>query len=169
MSGDWKPGTVAKATVRGVPDVTVFRMNDSEWALDRGIAGAFFTDIANDKDATDVRPLVVLDLEESIGKAHLALWLRNNISKIEQGCVSPSSIGKDMAWLADQIEAQTKPPKPAEPTGLGAVVEDDDGRRWVRIDDDPELNKPWRPADMAAIRSHWQNVKAVRVLSEGVA
>jgi hypothetical protein len=161
MSGDYKPGTVAKATVRGVPNVRIVR-GDGHWAL-----AADTDDFITDRNApaliADVRPLVVLDLNGTYG-----CWA-------DQG--DPSVIVKSLREthsapaqaIADQIEAQTKPPKPAEPTGLGAVVEDDLGRRWVRIDDDPELNKPWRPADMAAIRSHWQNVKAVRVLSEGVA
>ena len=161
---DWKPGTVAKATVRGVPDVTVFRRDVSEgfcdWAHDSVAVG--YT-CSHDPDVTNVRPLVVLDID--------------NLRACEAEAASPALAAKRLRAtnsvvahaIADQIEAQTKPPKPAEPTGLGAVVEDDLGRRWVRIDDDPELNKPWRPADMAAIRSHWQNVKAVRVLSEGVA
>jgi len=74
------------------------------------------------------------------------------------------------AWLADQIEAQTKPPKPAEPTGLGAVVEDADGMRWVQARAE---EYPWRPSVAVEIGAGplykpWDQIDAVRVLSEGV-
>lgn len=72
---------------------------------------------------------------------------------------------------ADQIAAafrkfaNPKPAKPAEPLGLGAVVEDAAGFRWVRLSDDN-----WRTGiGIAAITSNsWDRINAVRVLSEGV-
>lgn len=59
--------------------------------------------------------------------------------------------------------------KPDEPTGLGAVVEDENGVRHVRtvarVDDSDHLDKPWSEGP---VRRNWQIVPAVRVLSEGV-
>jgi len=69
-----------------------------------------------------------------------------------------------LASLIEQIEAQTKPPKPAEPTGLGAVVEDSEGFRWVR--NDAPIEPSWR-CDHRGWQT-WAKVDAVRVLSEGV-
>jgi len=73
-------------------------------------------------------------------------------------------------WIIGQIEAQTKPPKPAEPTGLGAVVEDADGMRWVQARAE---EYPWRPSVAVEIGAGplykpWDQIDAVRVLSEGV-
>ena len=71
------------------------------------------------------------------------------------------------AIIADQIEAQLPKPKPEEPKGLGAVVKDRNGDRWVRVNDSPGWivilhdgsNGIW--ADYTAI-------DAVAVLSLGV-
>ena len=75
-----------------------------------------------------------------------------------------------LGTIADQIEAQTKPPKPAEPTGLGAVVEDAEGKRWTRVE--PAANatsrNPWYPADCDEQPEEYADIDAVRVLSEGV-
>ena len=62
-------------------------------------------------------------------------------------------------------------PRPKEPTGLGAVVEDSDGWHWVRVDDPPHSwvrslrDEAWASHTQ---RSRWQHIDAVRVLSEGV-
>jgi len=73
-------------------------------------------------------------------------------------------------WIADQIEAQTKPPKPAEPTGLGAVVEDSQGREWLRRVRD-KGRAPWAHYDESergVYTRDYDDINAVRVLSEGV-
>ena len=128
MGADYKPGTVAKATVRGVPDVTMFCTTNSliggtEWALDRRIKrredDGYGSGFATSDEVTDVRPLVVLDFTPS--PAHLPQLLR---------------LLRDNFWpdLAGQIEAQTKPPRIDEP-GLWGVVEATvpgiPRRRWV--------------------------------------
>jgi hypothetical protein len=66
--------------------------------------------------------------------------------------------------VAKQIEAQTKPPKPAEPTGLGAVVEDAAGQQWVRITNPNQT--PWMRG--GSFPRQWRHIDAVKVLSEGV-
>ncbi|HET7406250.1 MAG TPA: hypothetical protein VFJ21_03825 [Mycobacteriales bacterium] len=116
----YKPGIVAVATVRGVPNVRVFR-TETFFEHDRHVWAS--STLANsaawhlESDVTDVRPLVVLDLDASERAA-----LRKRA--LESFDFRSSTVAA--------IEQQTKPPKPAEPTGLGAVVEDD-GRKWVHF------------------------------------
>ena len=153
MSG-YEPGTVAKV-----------QCSDGEWRTaifgNRvGIEAWTFQDGAwRYAHESTARPLVVLDPESGLlDDLRSAQWCH-----VDHG--RRGRIGR----VADQIEAQTKPPKPPEPTGLGAVVEDAEGKRWVRVPQhDHDLNKPWRDAEMGAIRRHWQIVDAIRVLSEGV-
>lgn len=56
------------------------------------------------------------------------------------------------------------PPKPPEPTGLGAVVEDAEGRFWVHT---VRGNNPWTDTVQGTWRKY-ADLAAVRVLSEGV-
>lgn len=117
MKGD-EPGTVAVATVRGVPNVRVFcyrvRSGECQWDSAERVHGSISH---GDADVTDVRPLVVLDLDAS----ERAALRKRALESFDFHCVTVRA-----------IEQQTKPPKPAEPTGLGAVVEDD-GRKWVHF------------------------------------
>src|SRR5690242_11464096 len=78
---DFKPGTVAKATVRGVPDVTVFRRYSPDagvrdWAYnpdpEHGLNYSCDSDVAN--VVTDVRPLVVLDPENPSLRYFVRNW-----------------------------------------------------------------------------------------------
>ena len=68
--------------------------------------------------------------------------------------------------LAGQIALQTRPPKPPEPNGLGAVVKDAKGDRWTR----PNLHPrgEWfheNGFDVAA----YDDIDVVEVLRVGVA
>lgn len=63
--------------------------------------------------------------------------------------------------LADAFDPT---PQIEEPTGLGAVVEDVDGVRWVRIDDPPSI---WAASRSDGDRGMWSTINAVRVLSKG--
>lgn len=62
------------------------------------------------------------------------------------------------------------PPKPDEPLGLGAVVEDDEGEKWVRAGISHRKADDWRCVEGHHVGywSEWFNLNAVRVLSEGV-
>lgn len=55
--------------------------------------------------------------------------------------------------------------KPAEPSGMGAQVEDDDGRRWTR-GWTADGRTPWYATDDGPGRDY-ADITAVRVLSEG--
>ena len=61
--------------------------------------------------------------------------------------------------------ANPAPPKPEEPKGLGAVVEDAEGRRWVRFNSAESSRRRWTDGTGDL---QWSQVAAVRVLSEGV-
>jgi hypothetical protein len=157
---DYPVGTIALATVRGVEGVRVMAgeglyppklrwVTTDPRLVDSGNDGWYF-----DYDVTDVRPLVLLDLD-TIGASSWKV-VADNLRTT--GC----RIAREN--IADQIEAQTKPPKPDEPTGLGAVVEDAGGDLWLRTE---KADFPWRrPAKLQNGRV-WRTIDAVRVLSEG--
>ena len=78
-------------------------------------------------------------------------------------------------WIEEQYLTQTAPPKPDEPTGLGAVVEDAEGVRWTLTMRPPATNEPkaspWCRDHIPASGvkfAEWSEINAVRVLSEGV-
>ena len=101
-----------KATVRGVPD-TIVMLTDAD-QVDPWVSLLTTTTTAvhwrwhEARHITDARPLITLDLEDHgrVNAANLAQVLR------EDG----------YPYLADQIEAQTKPARIPEP-GLWGVVE----------------------------------------------
>ena len=169
---DHKPGTVALVTFQ--PDDMLSRctLRGIRWAAGWhvvDVGGSY--ELVHDRYVTDVRPLVVLDLGDTpLGDTDPASWLRDFAK------VADALPARDWTFrvallnsIADQIAAQTKPPKPAEPTGLGAVVEDAEGVRWILVDRrngvagwhhcDASLDRPWR---------FYDDITAFRVLSEGV-
>ena len=81
---------------------------------------------------------------------------------ITTGTLSPKVI-------ADQIEAQLPKPKPEEPKGLGAVVKDRNGVRWVRVDPntDDDVDGAWE-SEFAPVNLRWSRIDVVEILSEGV-
>lgn len=74
--------------------------------------------------------------------------------------------------------AVIEPPKPAEPLGLGAVVEDSEGELWIKIDRHADCNDWARlgapehaDAEQATgrtVRWFYRDIDAVKVLSKGV-
>lgn len=111
---EYAPGTVAVATVRGVEGVRVMRVDESSPAPWRSSVAVEYCCGHSDSEVTDVRPLVVLDLAESPFGTATRHVLRSSDTPVKD-----SLIGQ---WIADQIEAQTKPPRIPEP-GLWGVVE----------------------------------------------
>jgi hypothetical protein len=104
------------------------------------------------------RPLVVIDPEDDNDDVS-RLWrlLPNRLVSIDQ--------------LQDALRefADPTPPKPDEPMGKYAVVEDTDGVEWVRID---PAGFGWQrlgdPSTEHNAYASWDGFDAVRVLSEGV-
>ena len=70
--------------------------------------------------------------------------------------------------IADQIEAQLPKPKPEEPKGLGAVVLDRTGMRWVRFTTFAVADGCHWAADGSATNATYREIDVVEILSEGV-
>jgi len=160
MSGQYAPGTVAVATVRGVEGVRVVR--SAEWSLTGWIAfpGGYYGDSA----VTDVRPLVVLDA--GLGGSWSPSGLRLAARKARDSYIDNAAIL--LGRLADAIEAQTKPPKPPEPQGLGAVVETADGEWFIRPKTTTTVAH-WKRArgEDGSRRYRYDEINVVKVLCKG--
>lgn len=158
----YEPGTVALATVRGVPGVRVLRAGGPGvsgrkqapfWLSAEFVAG---WRTHSDYLVTDVRPLVVIDPEEC-GQVE-RVWLALRDGKALQS--------RDNLTAA--LRSLIAPPKPPEPTGLGAVVEDAEGRLWVRQCRCPRgIAAEWREGH-GSTPATYADIDAARVLSEGV-
>jgi len=136
----YEPGAVAVATVCGVPNVRVMRGADShgpkplEWCASRAVNGNWWF---IDEEVTDVRPLVVLDLDDP---EFTVAALRDTLPECAR---DHDRLNVEVLRLARQIEAQTKPPRIPEP-GLWGVVEDCRGQQYVRIDTAEGVSDAWR-------------------------
>jgi hypothetical protein len=116
-----------------------------------------------DWDERLARPVVVIDPEDREQVAEVVRAIRG------ERRVSSSSLAVENAQKG--LRSLLAPPKPPEPTGLGAVVEDARGCVWVRAGNDETPGKdPWRGTSGEHIGwwSPWGRIDAVRVLSEGV-
>ena len=154
MTREWQPGDVASikfssGTERGM-------WVDDKWVVTGGLpSGPNYA----------VDPLVVIDPEdreqvERLTAAHCETFGHNSLP------AQPEEVSIMQAALREF--ANPTPPKPTEPTGLGAVVEDADGCRWVRASLTSTVNH-WRCADESGMgRKPYAKIDAVRVLSEGV-
>lgn len=146
---EWKPGDLAveSSGLRAMRTTT-------GWAYKDGSIGGLH------QDHYSARPLVVIDPEdaEQVGRLQVHLLGRRTYS---------------IAQMQDALRefAAPTPPKPEEPLGLGAVVEDYDGHHWVKVDTGMACDS-WTQADAGMAGSTWvkfAKLHAVRVLSEGVA
>jgi hypothetical protein len=104
------------------------------------------------------RPLVVIDPESESDHERLRELL------IDCGWVPDG----DADSLDDILRefANPTPPRPDEPTGLGAVVEDERGELWVR-DKTTTTVSHWKRA-RGGSRYRYADIAAVKVLSFGV-
>ena len=120
-----------------------------------------------DEIVTSWRPLVVIDPEdrESVERL-IRLWGQ----QFDSWTPEPSGTNGDRMQAALREFANPTPPKPDEPTGLGAVVEDAEGKRWIRSAD--HGRDPWHSNGSRQINGRtwhmWSDLNVVRVLSEGV-
>lgn len=165
MAHNWKRGDVAVVTwpinadgpIEVVRDVGRWRMLRQ---LDAGSA-EFLTDDWLDNLGATFTPLVVIDPEDR-GQVE-------RLTSIAMDVPQPFSMRIDDMQAALREFANPTPPKPEEPTGLGAVVEDAKGWKYVRhsgalapwhvVLDGPTPERPWR---------YYSDLDVVRVLSEGV-
>lgn len=159
MSGrEWKPGDV------GASRYGVVFYTERGWFFDDGSGPngpeeKFYP-------PRDLRPLVVIDPEdrEQVERltSALKLWRLKNIE-----CLADEQEVTDVQAALREF-ANPTPPKPEEPTGLGAVVEDAEGERWVRKGNSSHGEDWTRQIGDAWTGGSWDRVAAVRVLSEGV-
>lgn len=102
MSATYEPGTVAVATIAGVPAVPVFRTDDS--------ARPWVTAACEHRRAdevTDVRPLVVLDPEDRADAKRIVTRLVSETRLVLPGAASEWDAGVQAA-----LRALVTPPKP---------------------------------------------------------
>lgn len=166
MSGQqYEPGTVASIATEGNSKRVVGIRSDStgpgcpSWQTGHGYV--------LDSAVTDVRPLIVLDEPD--------FYYETAVPELRAAAREGGRslrLNRILDSIADQIQAQT--PKPKEPTGLGAVVENTRGYKYVRVADPIDgwaHGRQWQRigGDINAVRNFgWEEIDAVRVLSEGV-
>jgi len=149
MTGrEWKPGDVALPPW-GQP---AFRTRKG-WTYCDGSTGNL------NHDAHNLRPVVVIDPED-----------REQVEQVARTYCERACQGRfvlaDIAVMQDVLRFLVEPPKPPEPTGLGAVVEDTACRRYVAGPGAPG-GRRWTSEFGGEVRDY-KYIAAVRVLSEGV-
>ncbi len=150
----WEPGVVAKAL-------------DSLTPLRFKVSGdpELWLDVAGDvryPSCNQLRPLLVLDPDDADQMHQIAghFWGHDKGGHEETT--------RRITEAVRAMLPKPTPVRPPEPTGLGAVVEDDSHRRFVRVDD---RKRPWVTQSLGvANRLSWDEVaeNPVKVLSEGV-
>jgi hypothetical protein len=172
MSRQWKPGDVAVwDNGDGRPEV-VYRFREYVSSLEEGDLLWQTPDSGEGRpEDRHLRPLVVIDPED-----------REQVERLLVAQVGTTSGCPDVLMVSEQQVDRTQaalrslvaPLKPDEPTGLGAVVEDADLLRWVRIEPRIPGNSAsvlaWRAREVGKVprECSWPKVNAVRVLSPGV-
>lgn len=159
MSTQWKPGDVALSDFCGEQDVRVVRYH-SGWARltdtddyipDEPILGTHRVE--------NPRPLVVIDPEDSEQVERLwSAW---------RDLAPDHRLAQDNLQAALRVFANPKPPKPDEPLGLGAVVEDDRGRKWSLLPPHVKYQR-WACWDEPINDRDYDSINVVRVLFRGV-
>ena len=154
----------------------VLDIDDSQWKADhlprvlRTTESVWLNELACQVEIqiVDARPLIVLDLDENDAR-HLVSYLEITV---EEHPEQLGSVGRAIYTnVADQIEAQTKPPKPFQPMGVGAVVRAITNGNRSRTGGPVVLVKgacpqgAWHSGDL---RYDWEYLEDVEVLSEGV-
>lgn len=177
MIREWKPGDVALARIKPKVDgrdVTggwspVIRDNTGSWASGAAMGREVF-----DRDIIEIRPLVVIDPADR--EQMERLLDAHNKAEQEAACKG-GECGSGSCWIdimrgTFREFAAPKPPRPDEPQGLGAVVEDAEGYAYIRIHVRDDIDFSWSVVDEAANKGFrmwkWADIDVVRVLSEGV-
>jgi hypothetical protein len=145
VSREWKPGDVA--TRNGLRFMFCQSTAGREFWVDnegddRGISPLGIP------VGRPLRPLVVLDPE-----------LDEDVQRL---CDAYKSVDHSVGtyWMQAALRSLVAPPKPEEPQGLGAVIEDAEGTLWVYTGEE----YAW--ASNGGAR-HWHELDVARVLSDG--
>lgn len=160
---EWKPGDVAMTTF-GLSIVAADLPRCSHDG--RGLHWHHLTggwDYLSGHAAT-ARRVVVLDPASTDDLDRLTKAIVEAAHKDGNIVVSGNGIHPDTVGRALREFANPTPPRPEEPTGLGAVVEDAEGVRWVRYAPEGDT-APWVAH---AVSVEYDDIAAVHILSEGV-
>jgi hypothetical protein len=152
MSREFKPGDVG--TWQGAGDVRVIAVmsHRGEWnGVDEH--GSTYTN----RTKPLARPLVVIDPED-------AEQIKRLIACVETVC-GRTATGRAYSDMQAALR-EFADPKPEEPTGLGAVVEDANADLWVHSCQGGRAQ--WMRRNNPSAWREWSEIDAVRVLSEGV-
>lgn len=113
----------------------------------------------------DVLGLVVIDPEDR----EVVRRVMDAYSEVASAGLYSTAPKVSVEQMQAALRSLLAPPKPQEPTGLGAVVEDAGGVRWTRVESTDLTRNPWYPADDADKQpAEYHTIDAARVLSEGV-
>ncbi|WP_155992101.1 hypothetical protein [Nocardioides sp. URHA0032] len=162
---DWAPGDVAMVRNEwDVWNVAIYSVRPGGFVWSYGVSDAVSPPTA------EARPLVVIDPEdrEQVERLWMAQDRAIPLIREQQG---PAVVGVSLIdalqvglrWMLNPSDIPALP-KLEEPTGLGAVVEDRDGERWV-LYTSPMSTAPWCDGSTSV---EWDDIAVVRVLSEGV-
>lgn len=114
------------------------------------------------------RPVVLIDPEDPAAVERLAARIRLNGGGHPYATLSAEQCRTEVKALQAALRMYTTAPKPDEPQGLGAVVEDASGTKWLRHDSVP-IRRCWLNTDDCDVQYRaYDEITAVRVLSEGV-
>lgn len=165
VTAEWKPGDLAIATVRGEPGVRIMRTGDPLRPLwHSAVAGGSGVESLQwhgAENVTNLRRLIVIDPEDREQVEGLVEAFRSQ----------PAWYSATKRQVVDDMQAALRslvaPPKPDEPTGLGAVVYGwaytDTLRPFVRC---ASKNAPWM--DDGGNGHNWSEIDLERVETEGV-
>ena len=117
--------------------------------------------------ATDLRRLAVIDPEDREQVERLAKAHHFAVGFARWDALHPNTRRDLTDAMKTALRAGAEPPKPEEPTGIGAVVEDARGERWVRNAAGADGNH-WLRVGPPTLWATWFDIDVVRVLSEGV-
>ena len=126
----------------------------------------------NDGEVHEVRPLLTLDPDDRDQSNRLAAAYWANLCEQTGNRPYNATASQQDDAMQAALRSLLAPERPAEPLGLGAVVKDADGHRWVRSQWD--ANYPWTPAEDADLRAasneracEWSDLPAPTVLADG--
>ena len=172
MSREWKPGDVVTATVKGRESVRlVAGWSKYEPQLRWCEMSPRWGDGDDDEcwfmphDVTDHRRLVAIDPEDRGAVERLAGLIDAAEDKDDNFNINADEWALNAMQAALREYANPTPPKPDEPQGLGAVVEDENGIRYSRIG---RKSGCWLRDDGGLSGYVWDEIAAARVLSPGV-
>lgn len=164
MSGrEWKPGDVA---VDGAGNRLMCAERVDGSLVWMNVFGGLYP---IDGLIEDARPLVVIDPGEADDTDRIDVDRLDDLLWALEYDHDQSYMERYTIVVAALREfVNPTPPKPDEPTGLGAVVEDARGALWVRWSTGHREGRNWKHHTRSGEYLSWGYIDVVRVLSEGV-